>query len=310
MLLEAVAERRSGRRGTAGGPRLPREGRPGRRRCSGGRGGGGRDGCGAPPGPGEARPVSGRTDPPDELDGVPGVDDEGRDQHPAPTPAQVRASARAVAALVCGAVSVALVSVVALLPVPFAVESPARCATCCPGRATSASSPSRAPGRTRRRARSTSPPSACAAARAGPWTWAGSWRPGSTTTAPCCPRPPSSRPAPPSSRSTRATPRPSTGSQQAATVAALTELGYDVPVQVVVTDVVDGSGAAGNLGVGDVVTAVDGTAVTDATALRDAVRAVGVGRDADVRVERDGRSRTWRCGSVPGGRGTRPGGAR
>ena len=35
-----------------------------------------------------------------------------------------RASSRAVAALVCGAVSVALVSLVALVPVPFAVESP------------------------------------------------------------------------------------------------------------------------------------------------------------------------------------------
>ncbi|WP_370514073.1 PDZ domain-containing protein [Cellulomonas sp. JZ18] len=52
-------------------------------------------------------------------------------------------------------------------------------------------------------------------------------------------------------------------SQENATVAALTELGYDVPATLVVAGTVEGSDAEGRLEEGDVLTAMDGEALPD-----------------------------------------------
>ncbi|KNY07468.1 YlbL family protein [Microbacterium sp. GCS4] len=64
-------------------------------------------------------------------------------------------------------------------------------------------------------------------------------------------------------------------SQHEATAAALNELGYDTGAQVAVVDVVEDAPAQGALESEDVITAVDGTAVTSATQLRDAIQDAG-----------------------------------
>ncbi|MGQ7295093.1 YlbL family protein [Quadrisphaera sp. KR29] len=203
-------------------------------------------------------------------------------------PERVRASARAVAALVCGAVSVALVSVVALVPVPFAVESPGPVRDVLSGEGDQ-----RLITITGARTYPTSGSLDLTTVRVsgGPGRsldlggQVAAWLDDDSAVLPAAALFP---PGATEEQVDQSNAAAFTGSQQAATVAALTELGYDVPVRVVVTDVVTGSGAAGLLRDGDVVTAVDGSPVTGASALRDAVRAVGAGGRAGVEVERDG----------------------
>lgn len=61
-------------------------------------------------------------------------------------------------------------------------------------------------------------------------------------------------------------------SQQEATAAALTELGYDVGAEVEVVEAIADSPAEGKLEAGDIVLAIDGTPVESATQLREAVQ--------------------------------------
>ncbi|CAA9429064.1 MAG: Lon-like protease with PDZ domain, partial [uncultured Quadrisphaera sp.] len=81
--------------------------------------------------------------------------------------------------------------------------------------------------------------------------------------------------------------RDMTASQDSATVAALTELGYRVPTTLTVVGAAPGSPADGLLLEGDVVQAVDGAPAPDLTALRAALDVVGAGRSVTVTVLRD-----------------------
>ncbi len=80
-------------------------------------------------------------------------------------------------------------------------------------------------------------------------------------------------------------------SQNEATAAALTELGYDVNPQISVHSLTDDAAANGILEVGDVILEADGEAVTDAAALRDIVNA-GDGDPISILIERDGDEET------------------
>lgn len=64
-------------------------------------------------------------------------------------------------------------------------------------------------------------------------------------------------------------------SQHEATAAALDELGYDTGAEVVVQEVVEGAPAQGSLEAEDVITAIDGTPVTSAKQLRQAIQDAG-----------------------------------
>jgi PDZ domain-containing protein len=75
-------------------------------------------------------------------------------------------------------------------------------------------------------------------------------------------------------------------SQNSATTAALRELGY--PVTVSVDQVSAGGAAAGHLRAGDVITSVDGTAVTSATMLTDLVKAKPSGTTLAIGYTRGG----------------------
>nr|WP_274638107.1 PDZ domain-containing protein [Microbacterium bovistercoris] len=77
-------------------------------------------------------------------------------------------------------------------------------------------------------------------------------------------------------------------SQKKATAAALTHLGYKVTPKLTVYSVIDGAPADGTLRTGDVITAADGTAVTDVDTLR-AVIDKAAGRAVLLSIERDGR---------------------
>jgi len=76
-------------------------------------------------------------------------------------------------------------------------------------------------------------------------------------------------------------------SQQEATAAALSELGYDVGAQLTVHSLTDDSAAAGAVEPGDVIVAVDGTGVADAGEVRGLV-AEAAGEPVTLTVERDG----------------------
>ena len=78
-------------------------------------------------------------------------------------------------------------------------------------------------------------------------------------------------------------------SQDSAAVAALTELGYKVPIAVKVQSVVKGAPAQGHLQVGDAITAVGGTPVEEATDVSRLLQRVQPGQTADLTVRRDGR---------------------
>jgi PDZ domain-containing protein len=79
-----------------------------------------------------------------------------------------------------------------------------------------------------------------------------------------------------------------TASQDSATVAALTELGYDVPTTLTVVGTAAGSPAEGLLREGDVVQAVDGQPAADLAALKAALDAGDAGRTVVVTVLRGG----------------------
>ena len=80
-----------------------------------------------------------------------------------------------------------------------------------------------------------------------------------------------------------------TSSQQEAIAAALINLGYDVPVSVTIGDVGEGSPAEGKIKTGDIVSTVNGKAVTDETALRAAIIANGTKKTLQIGVERAGK---------------------
>jgi PDZ domain-containing protein len=85
-----------------------------------------------------------------------------------------------------------------------------------------------------------------------------------------------------------------TNSQQSAVAAALIHQGYDIPSELEVGSVQDGSAADGVVRAGDVVTAFDGTSLrtnADATTLRKLVAKHGTSSPATVTVERDGATR-------------------
>lgn len=80
-------------------------------------------------------------------------------------------------------------------------------------------------------------------------------------------------------------------SQHEATAAALNELGYDTGAEVVVQEAVADAPADGLLEAEDVITAIDGTAVTSATQLREAIQDAG-GDAVTLTVLRGGQERT------------------
>ena len=224
-----------------------------------------------------------------------------------PGGAAARASSRAVAALVCGAVSVALVSLVALVPVPFAVESPGPVRDVLSGegdaRLISISGAQTYPT-------SGSLDLTTVRVSGGPGRpvdlglQVRAWLDGGSTALPeAALFPPGASEEQVDASNAAAF----LSSQQAAVVAALTELGYDVPVRVVVTGLAEGSGAAGVLREGDVITSVDGAPVEGATSLRDAVQAAaasgGGGAVVRVGVVRDGQRAGPETVEVPLGTG-------
>lgn len=77
-------------------------------------------------------------------------------------------------------------------------------------------------------------------------------------------------------------------SQENATVAALTELGYDVPASLVVAGTVEGSDAEGKVEEGDVIVALDGTAVPDYQGLIGMLGEVEAGDTVTLTVRRHG----------------------
>ncbi|NYG55270.1 YlbL family protein [Nocardioides perillae] len=81
-------------------------------------------------------------------------------------------------------------------------------------------------------------------------------------------------------------------SQDAATAAALRELGYDVTPVVEVLNVTEGLPAEGRLQVRDVIEAVDGQEISSAEQVGQVVRAAGAGTPVEFEVRRDGRERT------------------
>jgi PDZ domain-containing protein len=79
-------------------------------------------------------------------------------------------------------------------------------------------------------------------------------------------------------------------SQDAAVVAALTQLGYNVSFSVLVRSVVEGAPAQGHLRSGDVITAVNGTPVEAADEVSALLQDVDPGEPATFTVRRDGRT--------------------
>lgn len=85
-------------------------------------------------------------------------------------------------------------------------------------------------------------------------------------------------------------------SQQNATVAALTELGYEVPAELTIVGALAGSGSDGVVEEGDLITGIDvGSGVVDVVTfqdLDDALETAPPGTTVDLVVERDGASET------------------
>ncbi|MCW2856948.1 MAG: putative secreted protein [Marmoricola sp.] len=82
-----------------------------------------------------------------------------------------------------------------------------------------------------------------------------------------------------------------TSSQDDATAAALNALGIRYGITVTVDDVTKGGASDGLLRKGDVVTAVDGHATTDATALINSIRAIKPGSKAVITIVRNSTTR-------------------
>ncbi|GIJ00395.1 hypothetical protein Slu03_27720 [Sediminihabitans luteus] len=83
-----------------------------------------------------------------------------------------------------------------------------------------------------------------------------------------------------------------TSSQESATVAALTELGYTVPATLTVVGTVEGSGAEGVVADGDVLTSVDGDELVTYDDLVDDLAKTSPGDDVELGVTRDGEPTT------------------
>jgi len=79
-------------------------------------------------------------------------------------------------------------------------------------------------------------------------------------------------------------------SQENATVAALTELGYDVPATLVVAGTVEGTDAEGKLEEGDVLTAIDGVPLADYQSLVSRLAEVDPGDTVTLSVTRHSRT--------------------
>lgn len=77
-------------------------------------------------------------------------------------------------------------------------------------------------------------------------------------------------------------------SQESATAAALTELGYDVPATLTIVGTTEGSGAEGKVQDGDVIVSFDGSPVTTYQDLVDDLDATTPGDDVVLGVQRDG----------------------
>ena len=88
-------------------------------------------------------------------------------------------------------------------------------------------------------------------------------------------------------------------SQDTAVAAALTELGYTLPLQIEVLAVTKGSPAAGELKVRDRIVAIDGTAIKDVTKVTAAVQAAGVGKPVTFEVRRGSSDRTVEMTTKP-----------
>ncbi|WP_188037264.1 S16 family serine protease [Actinotalea sp. JY-7885] len=93
-------------------------------------------------------------------------------------------------------------------------------------------------------------------------------------------------------------------SQENATVAALEELGYEVPTRLVVADAVPGSGSEGVVLPDDVIVSVDGTPVDAFSELDDVLGTVEPGADVVLGVERDGEPVDLRVTTTQGPDGT------
>jgi len=92
-----------------------------------------------------------------------------------------------------------------------------------------------------------------------------------------------------------------TGSQQDATAAALTELHIPYQTQVVVVQPEAGFPAAGVLKAGDVITAVDGKAVTGESSLTSLIGAHPAGSTLTLTILRNGQSQTVQVGTKESG---------
>ena len=77
-------------------------------------------------------------------------------------------------------------------------------------------------------------------------------------------------------------------SQEQATVAAMNEVGVQVPTTLTVDGFTEGSRAQGRLAAGDVVTSVDGTTVVDLPELRDRLQQIEPGDDVTIGFTREG----------------------
>ena len=81
-------------------------------------------------------------------------------------------------------------------------------------------------------------------------------------------------------------------SQDTAIAAALTELGYDLPVVIEVLEVSKGAPAAGKLKIRDKLVSVNGKLITNATSVTKAIQKSGVGGNATFVVRRDSGTKT------------------
>jgi len=81
-------------------------------------------------------------------------------------------------------------------------------------------------------------------------------------------------------------------SQDTAIAAALTELGYKLPMQIEVLAVTEGSPADGKLKVRDRIVSVNGTRITKVEQVSKLIQAGGVGKPVHVAVRRGNRTRT------------------
>ena len=79
-----------------------------------------------------------------------------------------------------------------------------------------------------------------------------------------------------------------TSSQEMATYAALTELGYDVPVTITAVETVEGSGARGVVEDGDVIASFDGDVLVSSEDLLDRLASTAPGSDVVLGIVRDG----------------------